>query len=105
MCLGTVACLVTLTVLLCDTLRIHATIVSTVVGVLCAQILWNESMEQESDHAAAAVQYHRRFSAHFQRDPAHSSGKYQPTIVCYIEKDKVLQVGVSVCYAIIIVST
>ena len=53
-------------------------------------------MEQESDHAAAAVQYHRRFSAHFQRDPAHASGKYQPTIVCYIEKDKVLQVSVSV---------
>ena len=52
------------------------------------QILWNEEIEEESKHMAAAIQYHRRFSAYFIKNGM----TYDPMILCYIQKGNKLQV-------------
>ena len=58
------------------------------------QILWNEDEDgNESDftslNAPLIPHYHRRFTVHFMKN---DGAGYEPSIVCYIPKDKKLQV-------------
>lgn len=62
---------------------------------MCFQILWNEDEDGCVDdvtelNAPLVPHYHRRFTVHFEK----SAAGWEPTIVCYIPKEKKLQV----CY-------